>query len=204
MIVRNCPKTFGGSHHPYPARLVGRPQMWSLVQWCLIWISSFPVKALMVFIEYSISGHVTDETHAWSCYFKVKPSCVHTATISARCDDLHANSTKLILVWTADWHQQIRCTAHFPWMHCMSLVRSCFQRCWAHMFFQAWGTSSRFDRYLTTIKNSHKQCEPLGWAQEGGEEGTYPSDPYHTFQRGTYFFQANFIKLWVAQTCGMS
>ena len=56
------------------------------------------------------------------------------------------------------------------------------------MFFQAQGTSGSFDRYLTTIKNSYKQGKLLGRAQEGGEEGTYPSDPYHTFQRGTRFF----------------
>ena len=56
------------------------------------------------------------------------------------------------------------------------------------MFFQARGTSGSFDRYLTTIKNSYKQGKLLGRVQEGGEEGTYPSDPYHTFQRGTRFF----------------
>lgn len=82
----------------------------------------------------------------------------------------------------------IQSPKYFSLMHCFFLIRSCLERCWAHMFFQARGTSGSFDRYLTTIKNSYKQGKLLGRAQEGGEEGTYPSDPYHTFQRGTRSF----------------
>lgn len=88
----------------------------------------------------------------------------------------------------------IQYTKYFSLMHCIFLIRSCFERCWDHMFFQAWGTSGSSDRYLTTIKNSYKQGKLLGRVQEGGEEGTYPSDPYHTFQRGTRFFPTQWKK----------
>lgn len=48
-------------------------------------------------------------------------------------------------------------TKYFSFMHCIFLICSCLEWCWAHMFFQAGGTSGSFDSYLTTIKNSYKQ-----------------------------------------------
>lgn len=72
-------------------------------------------------------------------------------------------------------------------LHFLHLL--CFEWYWAQLFFQGWLTSRSSDNYLTTIKNSSQQGKLLGRVQEGGEEGTYPSDPYHTFHRGTHFSQ---------------
>lgn len=66
--------------------------------------------------------------------------------------------------------------------------RFLFRKMLSSRVFPGVETSGSSDRYLTTIKNSYKQGKLLGRAQEGGEGGTYPSDPYHTFHSQIDFF----------------